>query len=52
MRNMFLRVVVLVLCCGRGVYGASERPSPRYLLSRSEPYTIQSDGMVMLHYDL
>ena len=53
--SMLVRVMVLALCCGGwgcGVYGASNRPSPRYMLSRAEPYTVQSDGMVMLHYDL
>ena len=53
---MFMRLPLLALCCGGSVCApgsaASSLSAPRYLLSRAEPYTVQSDGMVMLHYDL
>jgi hypothetical protein len=47
------RLLLLALCCGgTGWTPACRATTPRYLLSRAEPYAVQSDGMVMLHYDL
>lgn len=54
-RRMVVWQLLLVLhtCLGLTCVGATFQPTaPRYLLSRAEPYTVQSDGMVMLHYDL
>lgn len=47
MRQLLL--LALWFGCWAPAYRAT---APRYLLSRAEPYTVKSDGMVMLHYDL
>ena len=49
-QRLLLAAVAALNCCSRSV--AIDSSAPRYLLSRAEPYTVPSDGTVMLHNDL